>query len=91
MAAETLKLDIALIGVVELPLFRDSYPGHEFSQHFCDSTLEVLARRARTRGQHMRHSGQRSVTLGMVVDDKAACALASGDCDISPGHVGLSS
>jgi hypothetical protein len=38
----------------------------------------------------MRHSGQHSVTLGMVVDDKAACALASGDCDISPGQFGLS-
>ena len=46
MAAETLKLDLALIGVVGLPLFRDSYPGHEFSRHRCDSTLEVLARRS---------------------------------------------
>jgi hypothetical protein len=85
MAAETLKLDLALIGVVGLPLFRDSYPDHKFSRYLCDSTLEVLARRARTGGQHMRHSGQRSVALGIVVDDKAACALASGDCDSSPG------
>ena len=90
MAAETLKLDLVLICVVELPLFRDAYPGHEFSRHLCDSTSRVLARRERTGGQHMRNSGQRSVALGMVVDDKAACALASGDCDISPGHFGLS-
>ena len=47
MAAEMLKLDLALIDVVELPLFSDSYPGHEFSRHLCDSTPCVLARRAR--------------------------------------------
>jgi hypothetical protein len=87
MAAETLKLDLALTGIVGFSLFRDSYPGLEFSRHLCGSTLEILAHRARTGGQHMRHSGQRSVALGMVVDDKAACALVSGDCDISPGHL----
>jgi hypothetical protein len=38
----------------------------------------------------MRHSGQRFVTFVMVVDDKAACALASGDGDIPAGQNDLS-
>ena len=76
-----------MIDAVVLALLGDSYPGHEFSWLLCDSTLEVLSRRARTGGQHMRHSGQRSVALSRVADDNAACALASGNCDLFPGHL----
>lgn len=65
MAAEMLKLDLALFGIVKLPLFRDAYPGHEFFRLLCDSASRALTRGARTGGQDMRHFGQRSVARSL--------------------------
>jgi len=68
------KQGLALIDIVVPALLRDAYPGHESFRHLFRSTLEALACRLRTLGEHMRHCGQRSVALHL------GCRRSCGLC-----------